>query len=61
MSPDERHQLLELLAEFDAEERRARAFDDFLALGGTGEGAPSDVSANHDKYLAEIYADKHER
>ncbi len=40
-----------ILAESDERERRRRA----LAVIGRFHGGPSDVSVNHDRYLAEDY------
>ncbi len=40
-----------VLADGDPRERRRRA----LAVLGTFEGGPPDVSTNHDKYLAEDF------
>ena len=44
-------------------EGRPMSFDDPLwkLVGMVKDGGPTDVSVNHDRYLAEAYADTHQR
>lgn len=35
-------------------------FWDIIGMANSADGEPTDVSVNHDKYLAEAYADLHE-